>query len=368
VAAVVLALGLVLPSAPGCGLGPQLPTPAPPSPTAASALARRAVHTATELGNGTALIAGGCDVDGCSAATATAALLTPSGAQPIAPLLAPRDGHTAVLLSDGRVLIAGGYSGENRPPLATAETFEPAQGAWTSVGSMREPRGGHAAARLGDGRVLVAGGWRGPGTPVATSEIFDPRTNRFSAGPALPEAVDGLAATALPDGRVLLTGGHLGDQRAASTAVLVGADGRARTVRVRLRTPRFKHTAVALPSGRVLIIGGTVDDQELLRSTELFDPRTETFTAGPELVDGRYKLNESADVLPDGRVVVAGSGSGVEVVDAERNLSRVVPGLADVSGSFSSVSVVGSQVWVLGGYDRQIRMTSTDRRIPIADL
>ena len=111
------------------------------------------------------------------------------------------------------------------------------------------------------------------------------------------------------------------------------------------------------------MIGGTTDDRQLLTSTELFDPRTERFTAGPTLVDGRYKLNEAAAVLPDGRVVVAGSGQGVEVIDVERRTSTVAAGLADVSGSFSTVSVVGDEVWVLGGYDRQIRMTSTDRRV-----
>lgn len=326
------------------------------------------MHTATELGDGTALIAGGCDVDGCSEATSSVTLLGPDGARPRTALPSPRDGHSAVLLDDGRVLVVGGYTGENRPPLATAATYDPEADTWAAVGSMRVPRGGQAAARLGDGRVLVAGGWRGPGRLLANTEIFDPRSNRFEAGPKLPAAVDGLAAAALPDGRVLVTGGHLGDNRPSGAAVLVSPDGTARAVRGGLRTPRFKHTAVALPSGQVLIIGGTTDDRQILASTELFDPRTETFAAGPELVDGRYKLSEAAAVLPDGRVVVAGSGQGVEVIDVAGRASRVVAALADVSGSFSSVSVVGGDVWVLGGYDRQIRMTSTDRRVPIDEL
>ena len=73
-------------------------------------------------------------------------------------------------------------------------------------------------------------------------------------------------------------------------------------------------------------------------------------------------------MLPDGRVVVAGSGQGVEVIDVAARTSMIAPDLADVSGSFSSVSVVGDEIWVLGGYDRQIAMTSTDRRVKIADL
>lgn len=357
---VVLGVALLGCSAERAGL----PSAQPTDP----ALATRAVHTATELRDGTALVAGGCDVDGCSEATASVALLTPSGARLLSPLSAPRDGHTAVLLDDGRVLVVGGYTGENQPPLSTTEIFVPVENRWRAGRALTTPRGGHAAARLGGGRILVAGGWQGPGTYVASTEIFDARAERFVPGPDLPQAVDSLAAASLPDGRVLLTGGHLGENRPSGAAVLVSPDGTARTLRGRLRTPRFKHAAVALPSGQVLIIGGTTDDRELLASTEVFDPRTETFVEGPALVDGRYKLSEAVAVLPDGRVVVAGSGQGVEVIDVPARTSTLAAGLADVSGSFSSVSVVGEEVWVLGGYDRQIRMTSTDRRVKIADL
>ncbi len=117
----------------------------PPS-AAESDLARRAVHTATELRDGTALVAGGCDVDGCSEATASVALLTSNGARPLSALSAPRDGHAAVLLDDGRVLVVGGYTGENRPPLATTEIFDPSGDRWQSGGALA------TAARRARGR------------------------------------------------------------------------------------------------------------------------------------------------------------------------------------------------------------------------
>jgi hypothetical protein len=333
-----------------------------------SALATRAAHTATELPDGTAVVVGGCDVDGCSTATDSVALLTPDGVRALSPLSSPRDGHIAVLLDDGGILVAGGYEREGSAPLVTAEIFDPVHNRWSSTGSLRTPRGGHAAARLGDGRVLVVGGWRGSGSYLASTEIFDPRTGRFVPGPDLPTGVSGVTATSLSDGRVLVTGGQVDETSPTGLVVLVGADGKARELAVGLRTPRFKHAAVILPSEQVLIIGGTVDDRELLTSTELFDPRTESFSAGPPLVGGRYKLNGAASVLPDGRVVVAGGGHGVEVVDIDRGTSTQIAGLDDVHASFSTVSVVGTDVWVIGGYDRQIRMTATNRRIPISSL
>ena len=358
----VVAFGLVLL---GCGVVRE-PDPTPPS--ADPELARRAVHTATELNDGTALIVGGCDVDGCSDATASVALLAADGARSLTPLPAPRDAHTAVLLDDGRVLVAGGFTGEGQPPLVTTDLFEPGANRWQSGPTLRTGRGGHAAARLGDGRVLIAGGWVASQTYASDTEIYDPRLDRFVSGPKIPAGADSLAATSLSDGRVLLTGGQISAEVATDAALLINPDGTARRVAGGLRTPRFKHAAVELRTGQVLIIGGTIDDRRILTSTELFDPETETLVEGRPLRSGRYKLSDAAVVLPDGRVVVAGSGQGVEVIDVASRTSTVAAGLADVSGSFSTASVVGDQVWVLGGYDRQIRMTSTDRRVLIADL
>ena len=363
--ACVVAVLITAAAAVGCRPGSVPPQPVEPID---GSLGRRAAHTATALADGGVLVVGGCVEDGCTVATNSAALLTPDGSRPVAPLDTARDAHTGTLLEDGRVLVVGGFEGEGRPALGEAEIFDPRTDRWTTTGSLRVGRGGHAAARLGDGRVLVAGGWAGPRTYVSSTEIFDPRTGRFSAGPELSSALDSLTATSLPDGRVLVAGGRRSDGTAAATTVLIGPDGSAAAGSPGLRTGRFKHAAVGLPSGRVLLLGGTQDDRALLTSTEVFDPVTERFGPGPELLGGRYKLSDAAVALPDGRVVIAGSGPGVEVVDLGAGDSAVVPDLADVTASFSTVSLVGDEVWVLGGYDSRIRLTNTDRRVPVSTL
>ena len=70
-----------------------------------------------------------------------------------------REEHTATLLGDGRVLVAGGfaYDQQNRR-IPTAEMYDPATGIWGSAGSLRDARSGHTATLLKDGRVLVTGG------------------------------------------------------------------------------------------------------------------------------------------------------------------------------------------------------------------
>lgn len=337
------------------------------SPSATPALtAARAVHTTTPLPDGSALVVGGCIVDGCGVATEEVAILAPNGWRAAAPLSGPRDGHTATALAGGAVLVAGGFAGEGRPALATAELYDPESGTWSDVGDLQTARGGHAAAAFGRHRVLVAGGWVGSGQYTSSTEIFDLATGSFAAGPDLPYPTDALDAVALPNGDVLVAGGRLQGDIASDVAVVIAADGTLRRVGALLQ-PRFKHVMVALPGGNVLVIGGTADDRVLLDSTEIFDASTETFRAGPRLVHGRYKLAGSATVLPDGRVVVAGGGTGVELIDPVQGTSRSIHA-DNVVRSFSTVTVIGDQVRIVGGYDERIRLTLSDLAIPLDQL
>jgi hypothetical protein len=333
----------------------------------AAELAARAAHTMTTLPDGDLLVAGGCDVDGCSRATASTFVLSGRTLSRVADVAEARDAHTAVALSDGRVLVVGGFAGEGRPPLRSAEVFDPASGRWTTTGSLAIGRGGHAAALLGDGRVLIAGGWVGPSTYTDTTEIFDPATGQFGPGPRLPQAVDGLAAASLPGGCALVVGGQVGSQVASDQAGIICPDGTMDEVEP-LETARFKHGVVVLDSGQVLVVGGTSDDAALLRSTEVFDAKSRRFRAGPELVAGRYKLTDSIVALPGDRAVVAGGGEGVEIVDVGAGRARPIQALDGGRRSFSTIGVTDGRLVLVGGYDEAIRLTRTYLTAPVEDL
>jgi hypothetical protein len=97
----------------------------------------------------------------------------------------------------------------------------------------------------------------------------------------------------LLDGRALIVGGHRG-RRAdltlyASAEIYDPASGAFRRVGD-MRIRRHKHDAILLPDGQVLITGGSDerDDRGVYDSSELFDPKTETFTAGPTMKLGPY--------------------------------------------------------------------------------
>ena len=62
-------------------------------------------------------------------------------------------------MQDGRVLVMGGRTPIHDHYLASAETYDPTTGLWTTTGSMSISRYRGTATVLDDGQVLVAGGW-----------------------------------------------------------------------------------------------------------------------------------------------------------------------------------------------------------------
>lgn len=81
----------------------------------------------------------------------------------------PRNDHTATTLGDGTVLIAGGYVGQTSASVtASAEIYDPAAGTFAPTGDMTRVRVNHTATLLLDGTVLIADGSTTP------AEIYHP--------------------------------------------------------------------------------------------------------------------------------------------------------------------------------------------------
>jgi hypothetical protein len=312
----------------------------------------RATHQATLLETGRVLITGGC-TGMCESVHASTETYDPDARafRPAAPMSEPRAGHIAVALPDGRVLVAGGWTG--RGATASAETFDPVTGKWSVVDQMTEPRMNPAAARLPDGRVLVAGGTLRARHPLASAEVFDPSTGVFSAVGPMEEPRGMLVATPLEDGRVLVTGGHGPGGKLRSTEIF---DPRAGAFEPagNMSLPRDRHAAVRLADGRVLMIGGQRPGEPGGRyaSTEVYDPATGEFLAGPSMRWERQKIIDAVALLPSGTVVVAGGARQPEIWrPGEPEFTPV--GGEEMAGrhEFATATLLGSgDVLVLGGY------------------
>ncbi len=240
--------------------------------------------------------------------------------------------HRAVLLDDGRVLIAGGFytdAGGAYARTATSEVYCPdtlpsatgcpsGLGAFGAVGSLHSGSDGPTLTKLLDGRVLKVGGKN------VDLEIFDPATNAWSLlTAALPVARAFHQATLLTctgscsyNGKVLITGGDDGTVGNASANTLSSTlifDPATNTLSAGpdMSTPRDSHSATALGDGRVLIAGGeqmsAPSTYVALNSAEIFDPTLPacapaTFgcmAAAPSMTDARF--SDSAVLLPTAR-------------------------------------------------------------------
>lgn len=93
----------------------------------------RAFHTATRLGNGEVLIAGGATV------------------------------HSAVQITTVKTSVT---------PLASAELFNPATVTFTNAANMTTARSWHTATLLGNGKVLVVGGVDTKGNVLSSAELY----------------------------------------------------------------------------------------------------------------------------------------------------------------------------------------------------
>mgnify|MGYP000977552573 FL=1 len=82
-----------------------------------------------------------------------------------------------------------------------------------------------------------------------------------------------------------------------------------------LNQSRATHRATLLESGKVLITGGFSDDRKSLSSSEIYNPKAETFFWGGKMNIAR--ASHSSTLLTDGRVLIAGGYNGEYLDSAE---------------------------------------------------
>jgi N-acetylneuraminic acid mutarotase len=225
----------------------------------------------------------------------------------------------------------------------------------------------HTATLLPSGKVLVAGGLDGsfPSSSLASAELYDPTSNAWLPAAPMIGARARQTATLLPDGRVLVVGG-------LSVALRQGGLWPSQPTGAEIYDPkanrwsatapmalyRLDQTATLLSDGRVLVAGGQ-DGLISFDSVEIYNAREDRWSEAAPMVTGRF--GHAATLLANGDVLVVGgtystvvpSASSAQLSSAERydpamNSWSTVSKMAEVRVEHTATALSGGRVLVVG--------------------
>ncbi|MEO5914439.1 MAG: kelch repeat-containing protein [Luteolibacter sp.] len=313
----------------------------------------RAGHIATLLPSGKVLVVGGVG----SGYLASAQLYDPANGAWTAtsPLAIARVVHTATLLANGKVLIVGGYNGYLDSYLSTAELYDPNTGSWSGTASTRKGRRFHTATLLPNRKVLVVGGDNG--SALSSAELYDPATGTWTDTGSLAVPRTQHTATLLPNGKVLVVGGKNNGGSLASVELYDPTTG-VWTAANPLGTARAGgHTATLLPNGKVLVTGGQNNSGISLATSELYDPISGTWNGANPLANARYY--HTATLLPNGKLLVTGGQTnignsslpGSELYDPATGIWSATGSLSTARTTHTASLLSNGQLLITGGYN-----------------
>lgn len=388
VAATLLADGRVLLTGADCDrYGPQIYDPRTDTVSTAAAMPvpNGGGYAAVLLRSGKVLVAGGYggprDVN--LQPRSVAQLYDPATNRwtLAAPPLSLRVNPQSVLLADGRVLVAGGSvsAGGPLPFLTSVEIYDPAADSWLPAGEISaNGYQSSALAALGNGTALAAGGGDN-GRPTTSAEVFEPSTRTWLTTGSLVQPRSGATAIGFADGSALVVGGQ-----GISGAPLTNAErfdpgsGTWTVMPGVLKASGLDESAILLKDGRVFVVAWPdfVAGQWLAADAQVFDPKAAISSASPSqspdavgawtsmpdvagpfgnysAYGGGFTSTATATALPDGRLVIVGTGPTSEFHAATPTSTVVAAIYEPASGrsrlvaSPESIVAVGSTATLL---------------------
>ncbi|MBI5375179.1 MAG: PKD domain-containing protein [Candidatus Schekmanbacteria bacterium] len=168
----------------------------------------------------------------------------------------------------------------------------------------------------------------------------------------------------LQDGRILLTGGAWKLYDFTATVDIYDPATNTITPAAPMNIKRWSHAQVTLNNGKVLVVGGrdavtgTTVGSHVLKSAELYDPATNTWTFTGSISVARR--SPTITLLNDGRVLVAGGGdrasstvtlplSIAEIYDPATGTFSVVGNMTTPRNAHSATLLNDGTVLITGG-------------------
>jgi hypothetical protein len=266
-----------------------------------------------------------------------------------------RYAHTTILLSGNRALLAGGF-GEENEPVAPCYIFRGDIGDWISAGVLNTPRTGHGMADIGPFGIAVLGGVDTEEDILASIEIFA-GGEWLATESGLQTGRNGLQVTQMLDDRLLISGGADRDGYTMSSVEIFDPDTKTSVFTGSMADDRSGHQTVRLSTGQILAIGGYTQigsEKNALRTVEIYDPETETWSDTGFLRTPRY--GHSLVVLNDDRILVIGgfasTGEALQSVETyvpDLGLFTEATPLLDARGDHGAGVLDDSRVLVVQG-------------------
>jgi len=283
---------------------------------------------------------------------------------PALPMHFPRWYPSNVNMPDGTVLVAGGESAPTGVDkmIKPMESFDPATGRWTTLPASANLTGLYPRTfLLPNAHVLVAG-------PQKTTKEYNPSTQTWNAVSSMLSGTRNGGGVVLLPGldRVLTAGGKHGTAATATSELLdLSAASPRWTATGSMQIARMHQNLVLLPDATVLAVGGGQNGNfgNPVRTAELYDPATGTWRAMATQTAPR-SYHSTALLLPDGRVISAGSNSG----KPEETMVEIYSPPYLFAGTRPTVSAAPSTIGFGGSFDVQTPDASRIARVALLRL
>jgi N-acetylneuraminic acid mutarotase len=169
----------------------------------------------------------------------------------------------------------------------------------------------------------------------------------------------GHSATLLPDGKVLITGGYNGNY--LSSTEIFNPQTQTFSAGPIMNSPRSGHTTTFLNNGKILFAGGVGVGWSFLESAELYNTQTKTFSPTGSMTTARE--SHTATLLKNGTVLITGGHKGrrtdikiyssAEIFDPISEKFRLIGNMTKIRHKHDAVLLADGKVLITGGSDER---------------